>query len=302
MREFMSRIPAVALSMIILACLIPSASSAEVEELDSGLLLGGLYGMANESIAVNSSFEDLPAIVEDYTATWCSNCVDVEEAMEEVALSVNMQIYAVHRNIYDPEDPLGSESVDQWFRDRYGEFTPWAPPIAGFNGLYAITGSKPVGDSLVADYTDLAQRSNDAGDGAMSMIWAPTGTNSGTITWTFNHSTDKVYNVSVWMVETVAYFPEGTNNQQYYPHVLREIIDVGIVNSSGFSTGTMNVTYADAYDDQDLEVHLVFEEYIEPVLVEDDPQPEPDTEDAPFLSMSLTVLSLLAVALHRNDQ
>ena len=104
------------------------------------------------------------------------------------------------------------------------------------------------------------------------------------------------------MVETVAYFPEGTNNQQYYPHVLREIIDVGVVNSSGFSTGTMSVTYADAYDDQDLEVHLVFEEYIEPVLVEDDPQPEPDAEDAPFLSMSLTVLSLLAVALHRNDQ
>jgi len=298
----MSRIPAIVLSMIILACLIPSASSAEVEELDSGLLLGGIYGMANESIAVNSSFEDLPAIVEDYTATWCANCVDVEEAMEEVALNVNMNIYAVHRNIYDPEDPLGSESVDQWFRDRYGDFTPWAPPIAGFNGLYAITGSKPVGESLVADYTDLAQRPNDAGDGTMSMIWAPTGTNTGTVTWTFNHSSDKVYNVSVWMVETVAYFPEGTNNQQYYPHVLREVIDVGVVNSTGFSTGTMSVTYADAYDNQDLEVHLVFEEYIAPVLIEEDQQQEPDTEDAPFLSMLLTVLSLLAVALHRKDQ
>jgi len=214
-----------------LTCLLPSSHAAEVEELDSGLLLGGLYGLANESIALNSSFAELPAIVEDYTATWCSNCVDVEEAMEEVALSVNMQIYAVHRNIYDPEDPLGTESVDQWFRDRYGEFTPWKPPIAGFNGLYAISGSKPVGDSLVADYTDLSQRPNGAGEGFMSMAWAPTGANSGTITWTVNHSTDKTYNVSVWMVETMTYYPEGTNNQQYYPHVLREVIDVGVVDS-----------------------------------------------------------------------
>ena len=38
--------------------------------------------------------------------------------------------------------------------------------------------------------------------------------------------------------------------QQYYPHVLREIIDVGIVDSTGFQTGTMSVTYADAYDNQ----------------------------------------------------
>lgn len=298
----MSRIIALVLSLIMVAYLIPTTSAAEVEELDSGLLLGGLHGMANESIVVNSSFSDLPAIVEDYTATWCSNCVDVEEAMEEVALSVDMQIYAVHRNIYDPEDPLGTESVDQWFRDRYGSFTPWKPPIAGFNGLYAISGSNPVGDSLVADYTDLAQRPNDAGAGSMSMNWTSTGTNSGTIVWTFEHSTDKVYNVSVWMVETMAYYPEGTNNQQYYPHALREIIDVGVVNSTGLWAGGMNVTYADAYDDSDLEVHLMFEEYIEPVPIEENPQLESTTEKTPFLSMPLTVLALLVVALRRQNQ
>ena len=228
----MSRSIALGIATLMLLCLLPSASGAEVEELDSGLLLGGIHGMANESFELNSSFADLPAIAEDYTATWCSNCVDVEEAMEEVALNVNMQIYAVHRNIYDPEDPLGSESVDQWFRDRYGAFTPWKPPVAGFNGMYAISGSKPVGDSLVSDYTEVAQRPNDAGEGLISMAWTPTGANSGTVSWVFEHSTDKKYNVTVWMVEKMAYFPEGTNNQQYYPHVLREIIDVGTVNSS----------------------------------------------------------------------
>ena len=100
----------------------------------------------------------------------------------------------------------------------------------------------------------------------------------------------------------MAYYPEGTNNQQYYPHVLREIIDVGVVNSTGLWAGGMNVTYADAYDDSDLEVHLMFEEYIEPVPIEENPQLESTTEKTPFLSMPLTVLALLVVALRRQNQ
>ena len=297
----MSRSIGLGIATLMLLCLLPSTSGAEVEELDSGLLLGGIHGMTNESFELNSSFADLPAIVEDYTATWCSNCVDVEEAMEEAALNVNMQIYAVHRNIYDPEDPLGSESVDQWFRDRYGDFTPWKPPVAGFNGMYAISGSNPVGDSLASDYTEIAQRPNDAGEGMISMTWTPTGANSGTVSWIFEHSTDKKYNVTVWMVEKMAYFPEGTNNQQYYPHVLREIIDVGTVNSSRMFANVVDINYADAYDGDDLEVHLMFEEYIEP-KVEEEEEPEPITEDTPFISMPLTVLALLAVALRRQNQ
>ena len=218
----MSRSIALGIATLMLLCLLPSASGAEVEELDSGLLLGGIHGMVNESFELNSSFADLPAIAEDYTATWCSNCVDVEEAMEEVALNVNMQIYAVHRNIYDPEDPLGSESVDQWFRDRYGAFTPWKPPVAGFNGMYAISGSKPVGDSLVSDYTEVAQRPNDAGEGLISMTWTPTGANSGTVSWVFEHSTDKKYNVTVWMVEKMAYFPEAEKSRNLLLRVYKK--------------------------------------------------------------------------------
>ena len=79
------------------------------------------------------------------------------------------------------------------------------------------------------------------------------------------------------MVEKVAYFPDGTNNQMYYHHIVREIIDVGSVTDTGLSSGTAQITYADAYDDDDLEVHLMFHEYIEPVIVEEE---QPDrTED-----------------------
>ena len=69
-----------------------------------------------------------------------------------------------------------------------------------------------------------------------------------------------------------------------------------------WGSGTAQATYADAYDDEYLEVHLMFHEYIEPVVVEEEEKPEPETEDTPFLSMPLTILALLAVALRQQRQ
>ena len=46
----------------------------------------------------------------------------------------------------------------------------------------------------------------------------------------------------------------------------------------------------------------MFHEYIEPVVVEEEEQPEPETEDTPFISMPLTILALLAVALRQKRQ
>ena len=49
---------------------VPISHAAEIKELETGILFGGLHGMANETIAANSTLDDLPAIAEDYTATW----------------------------------------------------------------------------------------------------------------------------------------------------------------------------------------------------------------------------------------
>ena len=70
------------------------------------------------------------------------NCVEVGDALETVAENVSMEIYAVHRNIYETQDPLGNENVDQRFRDRYGFYAPqFKPPVAGINGKYALQGA-----------------------------------------------------------------------------------------------------------------------------------------------------------------
>ena len=301
--RYMTRLIVVGVLAVLMVSVVPVAHAAEIKELETGILFGGLHGMANETVVVNSTLEDLPAIAEDYTATWCGNCVEVGNALETVAENISMEIYAVHRNIYETQDPLGNENVDARFRDRYDIYAPeFKPPVAGINGKFALRGSNPVGDSLESDFADLASEPRNLGDGFVTMAWTPTGENSGTVVWSINQSTTAVYNVSVWMVEKVAYFPDGTNNQIYYHHIVREIIDVGTVNDVGLSSGTKQITYADAYDDDDLEVHIMFHEYIEQPEAQEDTPTEPDTEDTPFLSMPLTILALLVVALRRQNQ
>ncbi|MDP6224398.1 MAG: hypothetical protein QGF34_04990 [Candidatus Poseidoniaceae archaeon] len=299
----MTRLVVVGVLAALMLSVVPVTHAAEIRELETGILFGGLHGMANETIAVNSTLDDLPTIAEDYTATWCGNCVEVGDALETVAENISMEIYAVHRNIYETQDPLGNENVDARFRDRYDIYAPeFKPPVAGINGKFALRGSNPVGDSLESDFADLASEPRNLGDGFVTMAWTPTGENSGTVVWSINQSTTAVYNVSVWMVEKVAYFPDGTNNQIYYHHIVREIIDVGTVNDVGLSSGTKQITYADAYDDDDLEVHIMFHEYIEQPEAQEDTPTEPDTEDTPFLSMPLTILALLVVAHRRQNQ
>ena len=299
----MSKPAVVALLTVLLISAVPTTHAAEIKELETGILFGGLHGMANETITVNSSLENLPAIAEDYTATWCNNCVKVGDALETVAENISMEIYAVHRNIYETQDPLGNENVDARFRDRYDIYAPeFKPPVAGINGKYALRGSNPSGDSLESDFAELASKPMNLGEGFVSMVWTPNGEHSGSVVWSVDQSTDAMYNVTVWMVEKVAYFPDGTNNEVYYHHIVREIIDVGTVTTSGLSSGTAQITYAEAFDDDDLEVHIMFHEYIEQANDVVDETPEPTAEDTPFLSMPLTILALLVVALRRQHQ
>jgi thiol-disulfide isomerase/thioredoxin len=259
----MARAKVAVLVIIFALSVLSPTEAAEVEELNSGMLFGGLHGLANETIALNSTLDDLPTIAEDYTATWCGQCIAVEDALENVASSSNMQVYSIHRNINDPEDPLGSEPVDAQFRDRYDPFLPWKPPIVGFNGTYAISGNVPVGSSLEADYTEQAAESLNLGTGFVTFAWAPTGMDSGTVSWSIEQSKNSSFNVSIWMVEKVATFPDGTNGKVNYPHVVREIIHLDVINSTGLSQGVQSINYANAYDGIDLEVHLMFHEIVE---------------------------------------
>ena len=174
-------------------------------------------------------------------------------------------------------------------------------PVAGINGKYALQGSNPVGDSLESDFAELATQPQ-----ILVMAWSR---------W-YGHQQVRILerllgastNLPLQST-TLAYgwlrrSPTSRMGRtiRFTTTIVREIIDVGSVTDTGLSSGTAQITYADAYDDDDLEVHLMFHEYIEPVVVEEEEQPEPETEDTPFVSMPLTILALLAVALRQKRQ
>ena len=80
----MTRLVVIGVLAVLMVSVVPVAMLRRSKNLRQGILFGGLHGMANETtVAVNSTLDDLGAIAEDYTATWCGNCVEVGNALED---------------------------------------------------------------------------------------------------------------------------------------------------------------------------------------------------------------------------
>ena len=87
-----------------------------------------------------------------------------------------------------------------------------------------------------------------------------------------NFPEDSEIKSSLWVLEKTAYFPEGGNGEEYYHKSVRGIIELG--NST---TGTMEITLPQAYDGDDLQIHLIHEVVL-PVSDSESPE-EPKEED-----------------------
>ena len=285
-------------SLLITLVLCSSGASAGVAEtLDAGAVFGGQSTQANETSASIVNLSSLPNIVEVYTATWCSNCVDVEHALDDVEANVSMQQYHIHRSISEVQDPFGTDIIDKRFHDRYGR---WSPPAVVFNGTTMVKGSVAQSDSLQQDFTTIVEQPLLLGNGSSTFDWTPMSDSKGTVTWNldvdmtqFGEGTLSAY---LWVVEGSAYFEEGSNGLGDYPHIVRDIIHL-----SNETQGSMSVDLPAAFDGDDLSVHLIYqfnplipEELIVsiPVVVE---------ETLPFLS-SISTLAMIgaAVAVRRS--
>ncbi|MEJ6664751.1 MAG: hypothetical protein QNL20_00130 [Euryarchaeota archaeon] len=285
-------------SLLITLVLCSSGASAGVAEtLDAGAVFGGQSTQANETSASIVNLSSLPNIVEVYTATWCSNCVDVEHALDDVEANVSMQQYHIHRSISEVQDPFGTDIIDKRFHDRYGR---WSPPAVVFNGTTMVKGSVAQSDSLQQDFTTIVEQPLLLGNGSSTFGWTSMSDSKGTVTWNldvdmaqFGEGTLSAY---LWVVEGSAYFEEGSNGLGDYPHIVRDIIHL-----SNETQGSMSVDLPAAFDGDDLSVHLIYqfnplipEELIVsiPVVVE---------ETLPFLS-SISTLAMIgaAVAVRRS--
>jgi len=278
-------------SLLITLVLCSSGASAGVAEtLDAGAVFGGQSTQANETSASIVNLSELPSIVEVYTATWCSNCVDVEHALDDVEANVSMQQYHIHRSISEAQDPFGTDVIDKRFHDRYGR---WSPPAVVFNGTTMVKGSVAQTDSLQQDFTTIVQQPLLLGNGSSTFGWTPISDSQGTVTWSldvdmaqFGEGTLSAY---LWVVEGSAYFEEGSNGLGDYPHIVRDIIHL-----SNETQGSMSVDLPAAFDGDDLSVHLVYQ--FNPLIPEEliaDESTDPET--VPFLS-SISTLAMIGVA------
>jgi len=245
-----------------------SAGNPEKLE-DVGAVFGGAHVNANESGNFSMAFSEMPAIVEDYTATWCENCVDVEHALNDVEETNNMQQYHFHRFIGESEDPLGSEEGDERWEDRY---QMRLPPTVVFNGTIKQSGSVPASESLQTDYNENLANSLQIGVESSSLTYSIQANNTNpVVTWNLVIDSSTLPDNSsvksmIWVVEKLAHFPEGSNGEEYYHDSVRMVVDLGSALS-----GTKEITLPDAFDGDDLEIHLIHEVVL----------PEPETPSIP---------------------
>ena len=269
------------------------------EDTDAGPLFGGQWAWANNTSSQTSTLNSLPAVAEDYTATWCTNCVKVEHTLEDLQDSGEIQKYHFHR-ANDHEDPFGSNNTEQHFSSRY---TAGAPPIVVFNGTQKQIGSTPNGDSLQEDYRTLIGQSLNLGNGNTTLSWTSQDGGTGIVSWSVDLDMTQFeeydMSVNIWFVEAAAEFSEGSNGEGTYPSIVTEIVEVGNV-----ATGTATVSIPTAYDGDDMQVHLMY--HFTPIETTQDTGSEDKGEDDDSSSLSsisaiVSLSCIIAAAIFKWD-
>tara|TARA_Y100001935_G_scaffold247220_1_gene242843 strand:- start:789 stop:1823 length:1035 start_codon:yes stop_codon:yes gene_type:complete len=159
---------------------IPMQSSAATESLwddarindeigvKSGTIGGISIDLSNTTYAESKSgILDLPSIVEVYTATWCSNCVKTEQALDDAIGDLNVTRIHYHRHLYETLDPFGSNSTDSRWVETYGGgslLSTERSMISSDGGVIKIPGTERSAPSKVFDgekmYTGTSTKSN----------------------------------------------------------------------------------------------------------------------------------------------
>ena len=280
----MRRLIAIISVLMLVAITTTTTNALPPEQTDAGALFGGQSSIANNTTALTGELADMPAIVEEYTATWCSNCVDVEMAIKNIADQENIKSYMFHRSIGETQDPFGTDELDERWESRYDRR---APPTAVFNGTEMKIGSVADGENLEEDYTNMARVPLPV-EGTSTFTWTPNGMNSGVVTWSNDMSEDifpsSQIRAQIWIVESTAKFEEGTNGLEDYNKIVRNIFEF-----ENFRNGSEVIDLPDAFDGDDLEVHLIYAEY--PILISEEPISE--SPDEPWLIPNLTILSTI---------
>ena len=298
---FMRKVISFSIIILFVLMAFPSSLAKPAVDTETGPVFGGQFADVNNLTQMNNSLSSLPAIAEDFTATWCGNCVKVEHALDDLEQEGLLQKYEFH--MYpdvQEEDPFGSEGVMQYIDARYNT---GAPPLVAINGTIKKEGSYPESDSLADDYRNMMNNPLELGDGMSNFTWTPKEScncdlpdNMGLLAWDLDVNLsaypDASLNVHAWIVETSAEFADGSNGQGTYRDIVRQITDLGTN-----AYGTAEIVIPEPYDGDDLEIHLMYVITL-PDIVEETIEEEKNKEESalPGFGIVLTLIAALSAA------
>lgn len=296
----MRRLATLTVIFLMLAMALPTSNAKPAEPTNTGAVFGGQHSLIDNLTTDSSPIDQLPAIAEDFTATWCDNCLQAEAVLDDLESEGLVQKYEFHRSP-DHEDPLGDDFASAYLTQRYQVSVP---PMVAFNGTIKKAGTLPDSDSLETDYRAMIATPLGMGDGVSSFAWTPKANcncdipdGHGIINWNLDLDMslypDMTLNVNAWFVEDTAQFSDGGNGAGSYHDIVRNITDLG-----GELSGTATVEIPSAYDGNDLEVHLVYV-----MNIVETPQETPSDESSiPGFGMLITLCAIFcaAVILRRN--
>lgn len=283
--------------MLILAMTIPTSNAKPAEPTYAGAVFGGQHTTIDNLSTDSSSIDQLPAIAEDFTATWCDNCIKAEAVLDDLESEGLVQKYEFHRSP-DHEDPLGNDFVSSYLTERYDVAVP---PMVAFNGTIKKEGTLPDSDSLENDYRTMIATPLNMGDGLSTFAWTPKALcdcdipdNTGIISWNLDLNMSlypgSVLAVKAWFVEDSAEFSDGGNGAGTYHDIVRNITDLG-----NELAGTATIEIPTAYDGNDLEVHLIY------VMdfIESEPEQEVsgDAESTPGFGILVALVAIIVAVL-----
>ena len=296
----MRRLATLTIIFLILAMALPTSNAKPAEPTNTGAVFGGQHSLIDNLTTDSSPIDQLPAMAEDFTATWCDNCLQAEAVLDDLESEGLVQKYEFHRSP-DHEDPLGDDFASAYLTQRYQVSVP---PMVAFNGTIKKAGTLPDSDSLESDYRAMIATPLGMGDGVSSFAWTPKANCNcdipdgfGIINWNLDLDMSlypgMTLNVNAWFVEDTAQFSDGGNGAGSYHDIVRNITDLG-----GELSGTATVEIPSAYDGNDLEVHLV---YVMNIL--ETPQETPSDESSlPGFGMLITLSAIFcATVMLRRD-
>ena len=197
---------------------LPTSNAKPAEPTNTGAVFGGQHALIDNLTTDSSPIDQLPAIAEDFTATWCDNCLQAEAVLDDLESEGLVQKYEFHRSP-DHEDPLGDDFASAYLTQRYQVSVP---PMVAFNGTIKKAGTLPDSDSLESDYRAMIATPLGMGDGVSSFAWTPKANCNcdipdgyGIINWNLDLDMslypDMTLNVNAWFVEDTAQFSDGGN-------------------------------------------------------------------------------------------